>query len=292
MAISGWWRSGCGTAVGLATLVSAQAVVFYGTGDPTHNTAAPTGPLAGSGWQWQGIWGGLLGTAIAPGFFITAAHVGGGTGQTFYLNETGRNYVTVASYLSPNSDLRIWQVADTFPSFAPRYTGSAERNQGAVVFGRGAQRGDPVVAGGLFGQETKGWYWGNSEAVTRWGTNTVATITDESGTTMNGAIAQPGDLLRFTFDASAGMDEVILSVGDSGGGVFMRDGGVWKLIGLNHAVESSYRLTADGPDFSAAIYDRGGLYNQTSAGWVLVPDQPVNLPAAFYAVRTSGNESW
>ena len=278
--------------IGLATLFSARAVVFYGSGDPTHNSSAPTGTLADSGWQWQGIWGGLLGTAIAPGFFVTAAHVGGGPGQMFYLNLTEKNYVTVASYLAPNADLRIWQVAGTFPSFAPRYNGSAERNKGAVVLGRGGERGDPVVVTGALGPETKGWLWSSADTATRWGTNTVAAVIDASGASVNGRSALPDDLLRFTFDANAGTDEVTLSVGDSGGGVFVLDGGVWKLAGVNHAVESTYRFTADGPDFSAAIFDRGGLYNQTTTGWVLVPDQPVNLPAAFYAVRMAGNESW
>lgn len=285
-------RRGSVAALSVATLFSAHAVVFYGTGDPTHNTTAPAGALADSGWQWQGIWGGLLGTAIAPGYFVTAAHVGGGTGQVFYLNLTQRNYLTVASYLAPNADLRIWQVADTFPSFAPRYTGSAERSKGVVVFGRGGERGEAVVVDGLLGPETKGWLWSSANTATRWGTNTVATIVDASGLNVTGRGALPGDLLRLTFDASGGADEVILSVGDSGGGIFLLDNGVWKLAGINHAVESSYRLTATGADFSAAIYDRGGLYNQTSAGYVLVPDQPANQPAAFYGVRIAGSESW
>ncbi len=288
--ISAWVRIGGITVTGLASVLSAQALILYGSGDPTHNTTAPTGSLAGSGWQWQGIWGGLLGTSIAPGYFITVAHVGGGTGQMFYVN--GRNYVAVASYLAPNADLRIWQVADTFDSFAPRYTGTAERSKGIVFFGRGFPRGDAVVASGIFGPETKGWYWGSGDPTTRWGTNTVATITDTNGNSEPNGAALPGDLLRCTFDANAGTDEGTLSSGDSGGGAFVLDAGVWKLVGLNHAVESDYRFSANGPDFSAAIYDRGGLYNDTSAGWVLVPDEPVNLPAAFYTTRLTGNESW
>ncbi len=290
MTISGWPRRIGLVTVGLASVLSAHALILYGTGDPTQNTTAPAGSLAGSGWQWQGIWGGLLGTPIAPGYFITVAHVGGGTGQMFYVNE--RNYVAVASYLAPDADLRIWQVADTYPSYAPRYTGSAERGKGLVFFGRGLPRGDAVVANGFFGQETKGWYWGSGAPATRWGTNTVATITDPNGNTEPNGTPLPGDLLRCTFDANAGADEGTLSVGDSGGGAFVLDGGVWKLVGLNHAVESDYRFTADGADFSAAIYDRGGLYNDTSAGWQLVPDEPVNLPAAFYTTRLTGNESW
>ena len=290
MVNSGWVRIGGLAAASLASALAAHALVLYGSGDPAHNTTAPTGSLAGSGWQWQGIWGGLLGTPIAPGYFITVAHVGGGTGQMFYVND--RNYVAVASYLAPNADLRIWQVAETFPSFAPRYTGTAERGKGIVFFGRGRPRGDAVMAGGTFGSETNGWYWGGGDPATRWATNTVANITDSDGNGVPNRAPLPGDLLRCTFDASAGTEEGTLSVGDSGGGAFVLDAGVWKLLGLNHAVESTYRLAADGPDFSAAIFDRGGLYNETSAGWVLVPDQLNNLPSAFYTTRLTGNESW
>jgi prolipoprotein diacylglyceryltransferase len=48
------------------------AVLFYSTDDPAYNTQPPTGSLTNSGWQWQGLWGGVLGTAIAPHYFIAA----------------------------------------------------------------------------------------------------------------------------------------------------------------------------------------------------------------------------
>jgi len=48
-----------------APLVS-RAVILYRTADPAANTTAPAGDLAGSGWQFEGIFGGFLGTPIAP----------------------------------------------------------------------------------------------------------------------------------------------------------------------------------------------------------------------------------
>src|ERR1700731_563949 len=56
------------------------AVILYGTGDPSANTSAPTGALAGSGWQYEGQFAGVLGTVIASNYFITAKHVGGSVG--------------------------------------------------------------------------------------------------------------------------------------------------------------------------------------------------------------------
>ena len=276
--------------VGLLSGGGAQAIIFFGTGDASHNTTAPTGALANSGWQWQGAWGGFLGTAVAPGFFITAAHVSGGTGQPFSLN--GVNYIAVASYLAPDADLRLWQVAGTFPSYAPYYTRPLERNPGAVMFGRSAPRGEAVFADGVFGPELKGWLWGSGDYVQRWGTNTVATILDATGTPVSNRGALPGDLLSFTFDADAGPDEATLAGGDSGGGVFFNDGGTWTLIGINRAVEGSFRLTAAGTTLAAAIFDRGGLYEETETDWVLLPDQAIDQPASLYATRIAGNAAW
>src|SRR2546422_10688353 len=65
----------------LLNSVSARAIIFYATGDPNYNTTAPGGSLTNSGWQYEGTWGGFLGTPIAPKYFITAEHVGGGIGQ-------------------------------------------------------------------------------------------------------------------------------------------------------------------------------------------------------------------
>src|SRR5439155_11197840 len=59
---------------------ASKAVIVFGTGDPAHNTTAPTGALIDSGWQYQGAWGVYLGTPISSNFFITGAHVGGRVG--------------------------------------------------------------------------------------------------------------------------------------------------------------------------------------------------------------------
>src|SRR4030095_4654023 len=111
-----------------------------------------------------------LGTPIASNFFITAAHFGGTPGELF--NFQGVNYVTDAFFDDPNSDLRIWKVTGTFPTFAPLYTKSDEVGKSFVVFGRGTQRGAQVTSAGM----VRGWLWGNSDAVQRWGTNDVSRI--------------------------------------------------------------------------------------------------------------------
>src|SRR2546423_5796984 len=99
------------------------AVVLYGTGDSTANTSAPTGTLAGSGWQYEGQFNGLCGTVIASNYFVTAKHIGGSVGDIFIFN--GANFTTTAVFPDPSSDLQIWQVAGTFPIHAPLFSGAA-----------------------------------------------------------------------------------------------------------------------------------------------------------------------
>jgi hypothetical protein len=44
---------------------SARSVILLDNGDPSVNTTEPTGPLANSGWQYQGVWGSFLGTPMS-----------------------------------------------------------------------------------------------------------------------------------------------------------------------------------------------------------------------------------
>ena len=132
---------------------AAQGVSLYGTNDVAANTTPPAGALANSGWQFQGTFGASLGTAIAPSHFITAAHFGvGGTNDFVY---QGVTYDVIGSPIDdPESDLRIWQIAGTFPQFAPLYTGSDEVGKPLVVFGNGLQRSSTEVT---VSSVPKGW---------------------------------------------------------------------------------------------------------------------------------------
>ena len=114
---------------------SASAVILLGSGDPAYNTTPPTGALADSGWQYEGAWGGVLGTAIAPQYFLAARHVGGAVGQTFTFQGTA--YTTTAYWDDPNSDFRVWKIDGTFPTYAPLYSLSDELGKLMVVVGRG-----------------------------------------------------------------------------------------------------------------------------------------------------------
>ena len=121
----------------LSTIATHHAYAVIILGPSGRNTAAPDGELADSGWQYQSDWNGFLGTAISPNHFITAAHIEGSIGGTFTYQ--GEDYTAVSSATSPDADLRIWQIDDTLPDFAPLYTGSDEiglmmREQNTDIF--------------------------------------------------------------------------------------------------------------------------------------------------------------
>jgi hypothetical protein len=259
-----------------------EAIILESTSNVTFNTTAPTGALTNSGWQYEGLWeGSYLGTPIAPTFFLAAQHVGGSIGGALQFSGSPVLYHTIAFWDCPNSDLRVWQVAETFPSYAPLYTGSNEVGKLCVVFGRGTQRGDAVTVN----SQLKGWKWGPMDGVERWGENVVAGIATDPSL---------GDFLAATFDRVGVSNECMLSVGDSSGGVFIQNGSTWELAGVNYSSDGTYSLDGTtNTEFSGALVDQGGLYelNNTN-GWTLVPDQTPDNPGVFFCSRVSAHAAW
>lgn len=270
-----------------------RAVILYDTGNALENTSAPTGLLQDSGWAFQGEYGSYLGTMIAEQYFITAQHFGVAGSPTFtstaelngvadvtYTIDTaangGQGFWNIAG-----TDLRIFKINESFTQWATLYTGSSEVGKELVVFGRGGPRGAVVELSG----DDKGWYHTGADGVARWGEN------DVDGILSTGV----GELLHADFDATLGQNESTLSSGDSGGAVFINDGGVWKLAGINYGVDGSFdtnNVAGDFNEFDAALFDRGGFYQgNDSTGWPLLPfaDLPADNPSSFYASRISAS---
>jgi hypothetical protein len=265
-------RSTMSSVVALATIQQVAAIILFSTDDPSANTTEPTADLAGSGWQFEGNWGGVLGTPIAPHFFASAAHVGG-QGTFIYQGET---YTIVRGFNVPGTDLQLWQVVETFPNYAALYTKRDEVGKPFVVIGRGTQRGAPVS----LNNQLHGWYWGPVDGVWRWGQNVVDHI----------LVYQfpQNELLVAPFDQAGLTNEAILSSGDSGGAVFINDGGTWKLAGINFAVDGPFYTDAAGSgEFNAALFDARGFYQPDGGGQYVLIDDPQPVPASTYATRIS-----
>lgn len=280
--------------LGLLGAHSAQAILFYDTADSSHNTTAPTGIYENSGWQYQGIFGDNLGTAIGQNFFITAAHVSvestfvqtslftGVADITYNVDASafgGLGYQDIAG-----TDLRIYQTVESFGNWAQLYTGGLEVGNAVVMFGLGGARGSEVLLDSGSGDELKGWYGTASDGTARWGTNTISGVLP--------SIFSPsgGELLIADFNALPGTDEATFTGNDSGGGVFILDGGVWKLAGVNYAVDGTFNTTpSDSGAFNAALFDKGGYYEGSGFNWTHNPDLPVDNPSGLYMSRLSSS---
>jgi len=269
----------------LVLLSPLRAVIFYSTADLNYNTTAPTGPLANSGWQWVGYWGGYQGAPIGPHHFLAANHVGGTVGDPFVFQ--GISYTTISTYGDASSDLRIWEISGTFPTWAPLYRSSNEVGQDVMVYGRGVVRGAEVrttVTGSgmpplnsLAGWQ---WTWTGSDGRLRWGQNkVVGTFT----------YAPFGEQLVAYFDQGGGSNECHLGTGDSSAPVFINDGSGWKLAGVAGLVDGGFSTTSGGATFNAAIFDKRGLFLNGNTN----PQTGSNpMPSAFYATRVSARLAW
>jgi hypothetical protein len=264
------------------------AVIFYDGTKEATNVSAPGGALTDSGWQYLGLFDNYIGVPIGPHHFITAKHVGGAAGSVLFFQ--GNPYTTTGFADEPGHDLRIWEVSGTFPTYAPLYNGSDEAGKPLVVFGRGTQRGDPVLRNPPTpdGYALRGWLWGTSDNVLRWGENDVTSAVD-----LGPGI---GDTLYATFDRLAydggKLNESTLSAGDSGGGVFIEKEGNWLLAGIVFGVDGGFKINPGDPDIRAAIFDAGGLYYDFGGVDLQLPDGPNDLTTGFYATRISAHYDW
>jgi hypothetical protein len=272
----------------LCSSIRTDAVLFYSSGDTAYNTTEPTGSLTNSGWQFQGTFLQYLGTPVSAHHFITAKHLNVPVGNTFTFD--GTTYTTIAKIPDPGSDLVLYEVDGTFPRYAPLYESTDEVGKDFVVFGRGTQRGAVVTANG----DTKGWKWGPYDGVMRWGENRV-----DATTTVIGS-----PVLQADFDSSGGTgaNECMLSDKDSGGAIFIQDGGIWKLAGINWAIipgKVSFSSSGSSP-FNAALFDYS--FKVSDSEKIYYNDgQPLpwpylsgngNDPVRFYPTRISSRYTW
>jgi hypothetical protein len=112
----------------------------------------------------------------------------------------------------------------------------------------------------------------------RWGTNQLRGI-ENFGPGV-------GEMLAAEFNFGNGMpNEADLSVGDSGGGLFIQDlDGVWRLAGINFSVSGPYYIDANGAgEFNAALYDQADFFIENAPGTF----ERANGPGELFATRIS-----
>ncbi|MFM7322374.1 MAG: hypothetical protein ACKO5K_12740, partial [Armatimonadota bacterium] len=219
------------------------------------------------GWAYCGAWGDYSGVAVGRHWFLTAKHVGGHIGGVFVFQ--GKEHRAVARTEVGNADLVLWQVEGDLPTWAPLHSGLAGDRLRAVVVGRGLAPGEPVVAAG----RRVGWTWGRADGRMSWGDGDLVGRATLSGgeTVLIGAFTPQG---------------CAVATGDSGGGVFVREGGRWALAGICRSTQRLWRRADDaGTTLVASLWDSRGFVPADSGG--RVSSELLGRPSAWVASRVS-----
>ena len=192
--------------------------------------------------------------AVGPNLVITTRHQGGGVGTTVVF---GTNSYTVKEVINHSADLRLAMLTSAnLTEYADINFANNEVDQQFVVGGYGVGNGDSKRIMG----NTLGYYWlypdsSPNNLVLRWGTNQSVAIAE----TETGYLTQ---VLVSQFDPQPSTDyECTYAEHDSGGGWFIQDGNIWKVIGLNRG---TYGLIDANGTYSAfkQISFRFGSYDK------------------------------
>ena len=281
-------------------LASDARAVVIDTLTGAGNTSAP---VDDPGWANVGVLGVGTGIYLGNNWVLTAAHVGGGSivlnGGTYAMLAGSGTTLTNngAPGKSATTDLYMFQLASTPPGL-PNITiasSSAAPSAAVTMIGSGRDRGaftqwsvntlptpwvwTPVSSGGNFaGYQTIG-----SRSM-RWGTNTVAA----SGIWVADGFGDVNMLAtEFTYSGSPS-NEAQAAYGDSGGGVFRKNGSVWELSGtiLTVAGFSGQPDPASTPVYGNVTYAADLSFYQSQIV-TIVPE-----PSATVMLAAAGALAW
>lgn len=278
-----------------------------GTG--TAFTSAPT--LTENNMQTDGGWSSMvtnwgggsafMGTAISPQWFLTVSHVG--TNSTVSQNGVTYNVVPNSGVvLNPDSTgdgFELWRINGTFSSYAPLWSDvvdGSENNLNSTIIGRGTDKGAVVNIQGN-ASNPGGWQDGATTGTVRWGQNMVFTASAGGITYLEFTFDAPNQGDNVASLANNGGNEGMVTVGDSGGGLFVYSTATnqWKLAGVLDGIvgTDTYATQSNFSDaHEDALYNTVGLYtaanSQVTSGSTRYVSHPIGAPTPVYSVGMTG----
>lgn len=259
------------------SLAPVHAVLLGGTNYLSNTTAPADDP----GWDRVGMVNGSSAVYLGNGFVLTARHVNAGDLTlglgTYNLDASfSPQYLQTQSGPDQYADLVLFKVLNA-PEMAllPIYTGAAETGTIATYIGFGLDRGVEVPG--------QGWLWGTTQTK-RWGQNVIdGSFTLDEGEAYYEALVSDFDKVGL---GSPGLGtEAHAATGDSGGALFIKDAGVWKLAGIMTGVTQDGRSFYDAdpspgpPDPDVLVSVRLSAYND----WIVtaIPEPSANALMIF-----------
>ena len=118
----------------------------------------------------------------------------------------------------------------------------------------------------------------------RWGRNVVASVV------VNGS--PDWNLLQMAFNSPGLPGEAHMSVGDSGGGLYILQNGLWRLAGINYAVDEVFTAPDPSKSLVADLFDARDYYNQNADGSFTQITGDANVPTSFYCTQVSSRLAW
>ncbi len=225
-----------------------HAVVLVG-GDGSGNTTAPPDD---PGFNNVGNRGVYLGNIGGNFWVLTAAHVGAGSinlAGTIY-NHVAGSTVTISNPsgqgLSATTDLAVFRINSDpgLPNLSISSTAPAVGSN-VTLIGDGLDREAAQISWHV-DTSTNPFTWTEGGAnpnvfgfkpagtsTKRWGTNV---LTAPGANQVIDVGFGDSRVLSMTFDQAGGDDEATLALGDSGGGLFHKNGSAWELAGILLAV--------------------------------------------------------
>ena len=168
---------------------------------------------------------------IAPNFIVTTRHQGYSTA----IEIDGVSYTAVQQWTHSTADIRVVRIEDSNSDPANLAPGTWAE---LWTTAQGSEVGQEIVIGGYgVGAGTylgSGYQWAPGTTVDqlRWGTNEI-----DSALTKSSYGGGTSDVLEYDFARRPNGTEAAVGYADSGGGLYIEDGGTWYVAGLTRSVE-------------------------------------------------------